>query len=271
MPSPSRISGMGGEGVTETELMSCELRANLPGFRSDSISLAGRRIFGSFNVGTIVLHRIGKVEGSRVSVSSLLAPRDAKKAFERGQDLLKKQSRAEAAQEIRKAIDLYPKYAEAQLALSELYAEQGRKQEAVRLLEQAIESDPKFLPPYIVLARLAGDQNNWPRMAEFSERALALNAYEYPVAYFYHAIANYNLEKYEVAEKSARTARRLDSQYRLPRIDFLLANVLLKRQDYAGASEQLRTFLEHGPAAPEAQMARDLLAQSESKLAETRK
>src|SRR5205823_1334800 len=56
-------TGMAIQGVTQQELMGCEIRASLPGFLSDTISLAGRQLSDNSSVGTIVLHRIGRVEG----------------------------------------------------------------------------------------------------------------------------------------------------------------------------------------------------------------
>jgi lipopolysaccharide biosynthesis regulator YciM len=168
---------------------------------------------------------------------------------------------------LQKAVTVYPRFAEALSQLGELYSEQGRKDEAARLLQQAIEADPRFVPPYLNLASLAGEQRDWPRMAELSQKALALNPYEYPLAFFYDAIANYNLRNFDAAEKSARTARRLDSQNHMSRIEFLLANILLQRDDYAGAAEHLRSFLKYSPSGAESDSARELLAQIESKLA----
>ena len=260
-------SGMAIQGVTQRELMGCELRANLAGFRSDSITLAGRQLLDNSSVGTIVLHRIGKVEGASISATSLKAPRDAKKAFERGQNLLKKGNKAEAAGEFSKAIQLYPMYAEALAQLGDIYANQGRNEEAKKLYGQAVEGDPRFLPPYFGLAQLAAREKDWKAVAELSGRALALNAYEYPVAYLFDAAANYNLHNFDRAEKSARAGQRLDSQHRLPRIDFILANVLMQRGDYAGAAEQLRSFLNHAPPGAEADEARGMLAGTESRLA----
>lgn len=53
----------------------------------------------------------------------------------------------------------------------------------------------------------------------------------------------------------------------MPRVDFLLANILLQRDDYAGAAEQLQSFLKYSPSGAEADSARELLAHTESKLA----
>ena len=57
----------------------------------------------------------------------------------------------------------------------------------------------------------------------------------------------------------------------MPRIDLLLANILLQRDDFAGAAEQLRSYLKYSSSGAEADSARELLAQTESKLAAVRK
>src|SRR5205809_80391 len=70
-----------GGGFSERDLMGCEIRAALPGFRSDVVNLSGRRAFDNPDVGTIVLHRLANVEGVTISAVSLQAPKDAKKAY----------------------------------------------------------------------------------------------------------------------------------------------------------------------------------------------
>ncbi len=271
-PQSSDLPGMtAGTPSTSTnlrDLMNCELRASLPGFISDSIPLSSLALFDSnTDVGTIVLHRMGKVEGTRISVTSLKAPKEAKKAFERGLKRLKEHKQAEAANEFSKAVALYPQYAEASARLGEMYAEQGRDQEAAKLFQQAIAADAKFIPPYLDLGMLAARKQDWNQVAELSEHVLALDAYQYPAAYYFNAVANFNLHKIDVAEKNARAARRLDSQYHIPRIDVLMANILLERGDYNGAAEQLRSFLKHEPSGPAADSARELLGRTEQVLA----
>lgn len=265
--SPVRVASAQPVGISLRDLTGCELTANASGYRSEPINLAGQQVFDNPNLGTLVLHRIGKVEGTRISVTTLQAPGNARKAFERAHNALSKNNKAEAEQELLKAVALYPKFAEALSDLGRLYLEKGRNDEAARLLQQAIEADPRFVPPYFNLAYLAGEQRDWTRMADLSERALALNPYEYPTAYFYDAIGNYNLHSLDAAEKSARMARRLDSQYHTPSIDYLLANILLQRDDYAGAAEHLQSFLKHRTTGAEAESARELLRNAESKLA----
>ena len=60
------------------------------GYRSDVISLAGRRNLDDPNVGTIMLHSMVHFEGLTTSATSALAPKEARKAFEKGLDAKKK-------------------------------------------------------------------------------------------------------------------------------------------------------------------------------------
>src|SRR5207253_2766610 len=84
-PGGPTFGGAGGNSnVTEQQLNSCELRASLAGYRSDSIPMFNIRQLNRNDVGTIVLHYIGNVQGLTTSATSALAPKDARKAFERG-------------------------------------------------------------------------------------------------------------------------------------------------------------------------------------------
>lgn len=254
-------------GISPRDLMGCELRASLGGYRSDTINLAAMQVFDNPNVGTVFLHRMGKMEGTTVSLTTLQAPPDAKRAFEHARNALAKNNRAEAEKELETAVAVYPKFAEAMSQLGELYSNDGRKDEAERLFRAAMEADPRFVGPYYNMGLLASEGRDWKRMAEWSDKALALDPYEFPATYLMNAIANYNLHHLDAAERSAHTARRLDSQYRLPRIDFILANVFMQRGNYAGAAEELRVFLKYQPTGTEAESARKMLEQTEQRIA----
>ena len=254
-------------GVSQRELMGCELRAALPGFISERIDLAGRQLFDNPDVGTLVLHRMGKVEGTTISLTTLQAPEEAKKALQRARHALAKKDNAEAERQLQKAVALYPKFAEAMSLLGEVYSGEGRKDEAEKMFRGTMEADPKFIGPYFNLAVLAGTTRDWQRMLELTDKAVALDPCENPSIYLLNAVANYNLHNLVAAEKSARLARRLDARYHFPRADFILANILTQRGDYAGAAEQLRSFLKYAPAGAEADAAREMLAHTEERLA----
>ncbi len=250
-------------GITPQELMGCELRASLPGYLSESINLAGHQVFDSPDVGILMLHRVGKVEGTKVSMTTLQAPGDAKKALRRARHALEKKKLPEAQEQLEKAVSLFPRFAEAQLLLGEVYSAQGHADRAEQCYRAAIDADAHFVEPYHQLAVLAGRRSDWKTMADLSAKALQLDAYEYPAIYLVNAIANYNLHNLDAAEKSARAGRKLDSQYKLPRLDFLLANVLVRRGDNAGAAAQLQSFLKYSPTGKEADEAREMLDQTQ--------
>src|SRR6185503_9186881 len=117
-------------GGSDTRFMGCELRARLVGYRSQSVSLAMRRPLDNPDIGVILLHRMGASEGGIVSVVSLKAPKDAKKAYEKGLDLMKKKKlddavKSEAIKNYEKAVELYPNYASAWYELGKLRQAKG--------------------------------------------------------------------------------------------------------------------------------------------------
>src|SRR5262249_17741456 len=77
-------------GINESDLSGCEIRANLAGFQSDSIVLGFRRSLDDPDIGTIRLRRLANVEGYTFSVTTAQAPKDARKAYEKGLELLNK-------------------------------------------------------------------------------------------------------------------------------------------------------------------------------------
>ena len=107
------------------------------------------------NVGTILLHRIGPAEeGKTISAVSLAAPKDAKKAYEKGLDAIKKKKFDDAQKNFEKAVEVYPKYSTAWYELGMLQAGQGKMDMARKYFDTALEYDPKFVKPYLQISIL---------------------------------------------------------------------------------------------------------------------
>ena len=156
------------QGVTERSLMNCELRASLPGFRSSTLNLAGHRLLDSPEVGTILLRRMANVEGFTFSMTTAMAPKDAKKAYDKGLDLLKKKKPSEALKEFEKATAAYPKFASALFEQGRLQEQQKDAEGAKKSYEQAIASDSKFVKPYLPLTVMASQTGDWQSAADLS-------------------------------------------------------------------------------------------------------
>ena len=256
-------SGMSGGAMSDQRYMNCDLRANLPGYRSQMVSLANRRAMDSPDIGTIFLHRLGNAEGRIVSAISLAAPKDARKAFEKGLDQAKKNKLDDAMKNYQKAVDVYPKYAAAWFELGKLQAAKGQADAARQSFDAAVEADPKYLNPYLELSRLALGAKNWRELADVSGRAVKLDPFDYPQQFFFNSVANYNLQNMDAAEKSAREAEKLDTEHHYPQVSHLLGVILAQRQDYTGAADEMRNYLKFAPGAQDAAIVRGQLDQLE--------
>lgn len=249
--------------ISERDLIGCELRAVLPGYRSELIPLAGRRLMDNPDVGTIVLRRLGKVEGTVISATTLNAPKDARKAYEKGLEAAKKKKFDEARKQLERALQIYPQYAVAWYELGRIHQEQNDREKAREAYGKALEADARFMKPYLQLALLSAQDRNWQEVADTTDRLIKLDPFDYPLAYFFNSVANFNLRKLDAAERSAREGIKLDERNQIPKMRHLLGVILANKQDYAGAAELLRTYLPHAANPEESELVRKQLAEIE--------
>lgn len=245
----------------EQKLSGCELRASLPGYRSDAIDLTGHRMLDNPDVGTIVLHRLANVEGSTISAISLRAPKDAKKAYEKGFNAFGKKKWAEAQGHFEQAVALYPQYAEAWYELGVAFQEQDKLEQARKAYAQSLEADSKFVKPYRQMTAIAVRERKWEDVVQITDRLLRLDPVDFPDAYFFSSVGRFNLGDMEAAEKSAREGIRLDPNHRIPRLEHLLGLILANKRDYAGAAQMVRSYLQREPDASNADEVRKQLAE----------
>jgi len=248
---------------SDSRFIDCDLRARLAGFRSQTVSLANRRAMDPPDVGTILLHRLSPTEGTTISAVSLAAPKDAKKAYQKGMEALKKKKVPDAIKNFEKAVEVYPKYADAWYELGRFHAAQGDAAMARGDFQQALKADPKFVSPYMELALMEWKDEKWPQVAELTDTVVKLDSFDYPQAYFLNALSNYYLKNLDAAEKSAREAVRLDTRKQYLTTIRLLGVILAQKQDYPGATEQLKSYLQLAPQASDAATVRNQLSQLE--------
>jgi tetratricopeptide (TPR) repeat protein len=197
-------------------------------------------------------------------MTSMMAPKDAKKAFEKAQEALKKKKVEEAQKELQKAVAIYPKYADAWTRLGSLQNQNKDYAGARQSFQKAIEADPKLAPPYVEMAILEAREGKWKECADYSGRAIRLDPFDYPVAFYFDALANYNLQNWDVAEKSARQLQKLDPKHRFPLGTRILGSVLAQKKDYPGAAQQMRNYLSFAGDAKDADEVRGQLKELES-------
>jgi len=232
-------SGIGGS------LTGCEVRAAVPGFHPINYTLADRGDLGRIEVGTLRLKRIEGAEGSSISVTSLLVPKNARKEFEKAQKELQKNKLDQAKQHLEKAVAEYDKYAAAWNALGQIYFSGKDTEKARHALENAIAADAQYIPPYMNLASLNMQDKQYESAIEMAGKALALDP-SIGYANFLQALGNLNLNRLDEAEKSARATEKAPHT-NTPQVHAILVDIYLRKQDYTNAATHMRAYLKEAP------------------------
>ena len=211
------------------------------------------------DLGTILMHREAPGEGSTVSATTLNAPKAARKAFDKGVELLKKNKPGDAREEFEKAVQIDQAFAAAWLELGKLQVGSGDPDMARGSFRVAMKSDPKFVNPYLELSALSLNDRKWQEAADLTDQALKLDSFDYPQAYLFNAAAKYNLHEFDAAEKSILEAVRLDTHHQFPEVAHLYGAILQYKKDYAGAVLQYHAYLKMAPDADDAETVRKQL------------
>ena len=239
-------------GFNDRQIRACEIRASLPGYRSDEVNFANRRPTDNPNLGTLILHPLVRSRGQVVSVAALAVSKDARKAYQAGLAALKRKKPEIARADFEKAARLYPRYAAAWCEIGKLDTQQGRPDDARRSFDQAIQVAPSYAQSYALISPMLAAGREWPRLGDATDRLLKLDPFDYPQAYYYRAVAAFNTGNPQAAEKDVRQAQRLDDRRRWPETWLLLGRIYAARGDYAAAGRQLRMYLTLVPQSPSA-------------------
>ncbi len=245
----SRNATMGnGQGNPQSSSLDCELRAELAGYSSTSIRL-DPSASGSV-VGIIMLHSRGRKSDGMVTVASLAVPAKARREFEKGSEQLEKENWADAEKSLRKAVDLYPNFAEAWTRLGDLEQRRNNPAAARQDYEDAITADPSLPLPYLRMAFLEVMSKDWEQAHKLAEKFILLDPTDSALAYYYNGVAEFNLNQIARAESSALRAESMDKLHAEPRIELLLASIYVAKDSYSTAADHYRAFLALIPQGP---------------------
>jgi tetratricopeptide (TPR) repeat protein len=238
-------------------LRDCEMKAVLAGYRSDSIRLAVRSTMDDTRIPTIVLFPLSRADVLAVSATTEMAPKNARKAYEKGLTAIKAQDWDAAARELARAVKEYPKFAVAWFQLGVALEKRGDTAGAVQAWQEAVKADGKYLLPYEKLAANADRKEQWDESARYSSAWIQLDPDDFPAAYLLNAIANARLKRMDEAERAARAGLLIDHNRRMPRLSYVLGLILAEKRQYAESVEQFRDYLKYMPNAKDAGAVRE--------------
>ena len=243
-PQPANVVSVAPSVSYGSEWDDCSARAVLSGFSSQSVEF-GRHLqeLGIVDIGKVRLRPVNAGASASMSVSSLLAPKSARKAMEKGLKLEEQQKWPEAERAFRQAIEVYPQYAAAWSELGRMQYVQQNFSAARESFEKSVEIDPHYVRPYLGLTQLAMDARNWPELVQTSDKALALDSSSYPALWLLNATAHYNLRNYDAAETSVDNGKRADAEHRIKEFHALWMQIVSARNaggPVAGQSPRVR-------------------------------
>jgi tetratricopeptide (TPR) repeat protein len=244
VPGPmGGFSATGGRNLT-----GCELRISVPGYHPLSHVITDPASLGSIEIGTLELRRIAsESEGGSISATSLLAPANARREYDRGIQDAHNNNLRSAAQRLEKAVAEYDKYASAWYELGRVYTAGQQGEKARQAYEKAIAADPHFAPPYASLAAFDLQEGNYEKSLESVDKALQLDpGMRIGMVSYIQAAANYRLNRLDAAEQSALEAEKGPHQ-NMPQLHGILTDIYLRRGDNARAAAQIRAYLKEFP------------------------
>src|SRR5260370_21430801 len=108
-----------------TALRDCDVQAVLTGFWSERVSIALKNTLDDTRIGVIVLHPVSRDQALTVRATTLAAPRNATKAYEKGMSPMRAQRWDAAVDEFTIAVTAYPKFFASWLGLGAVGQNRG--------------------------------------------------------------------------------------------------------------------------------------------------
>jgi len=242
----------------------CLLQSALSGFRSTTITITERNLRDEPEVGTITLSRDLAARGTAMSLTGLSAPPNAATAWRKaGEDMLAQKS-DRAQKNLEKAVKAYPAFADAWYELGRLEV-LADPRGARSCFEKAIGADPNFVRPYGQLAALAARSEDWRQTLDYTNRSLQLVPEGTSWIWYYRALANFQLGAVDEAEKSAKKLLLTDPLHNIKNGEQLLAAILARKSDYAGALAHLRNCLTYIQGSSDVALLKEEIALLEKK------
>jgi cytochrome c-type biogenesis protein CcmH/NrfG len=181
------------------------------------------------------------------SVTALQIPRKAQKEYEAACAALKLNNMRETERHLRRATEIYPKYVAGWVMLGQTLETTQQTAAARSACSRASTADPNYLPAYLCLAEIAGREQQWNDVLNLTKRALELNPVNDAYAYFFRAIAYFNLNQLPEAQDGALKAEAIDREHHEPLVQYLLAQIYEAEHDSAAAAAHLREYQKLAP------------------------
>ena len=248
--TPTSIGLVGVNPSGGIDLSGCTLAVDAPGYRSDPIILTRLHSMDRTDVGQFILTPLGGTFASAVSVTSMEAPKEAQKAYDKAMKEVRKGNTAKVDKvisETEKAVALYPRYAAALALLGQAKLQIGDIPAAEKALESAIDADPRFIRPYGPLILLRIGQQDWNRVAILADFVLSFDPTNTDIRW-YQTVALYQTGSLDQAAAAiAKLQADPNTAAMYPQMHHMLGLIHAAHGEFADAAAEYKEYLELAP------------------------
>jgi tetratricopeptide (TPR) repeat protein len=197
-----------------------------------------------------------------VSVAQYKVPEKARKLYRKAREALEKSKFDEASNNLSKALEIYPNYADALCLRGVLKMDKQDKEGAVADFDQAIHIDPSYSMSYFAMGAVYNLMSKFDDALRTLQRGttLAPNAWQ---GYFEMGKAYLGKADYMGAVKALDKAQSLTKEP-YPLISLVKGHALLGLKQYPEAMAELEAFLQKAPGDPHTRDAQQMLSQAKA-------
>jgi Flp pilus assembly protein TadD len=200
-------------------------------------------------------------DGIAISTDKLAIPEPARKEFEMGQKLLEQKHDASGSiGHFQKAIKLYDNFPQAYTLLGFAYLQDKKLPESRTALEHAVQLDAQAGSAYVALGGCLNQLKDYTAAEKALIKGIELLP-ESPEAHYELARSYWAMHRWQEAEPHAVKAEKVQPDN--PGVRVLMGNILLQKQDAAGALKEFNEYLRLDPHGPMSDPVRAMVAKLE--------
>ena len=181
-------------------------------------------------------------------------PKEARKAFEKAQEYRQQKKFDAALVELEKSLRIFPDYFQALTEMGIVEINSGRLQEAVKNFDKAIAIFADYEPALSGAGYCLLTLGEYERSISMLERAVEIDS-THAQNFMFLGLANLALSRWQNARQFLERALKLDAAGAVS-AHMYLADAFAGQHLYAQAAEELHTYLEKNPQAPNAERLR---------------
>lgn len=181
------------------------------------------------------------IDSGTVSALDLEAPNKAVAEYNRGTSLLRQQNSKEAIKHLQRAIDVYPRFVSAHIALGLAYVDQEEPVPATREFEAASALDQKFPGSFLNLGMVALSRNEFATAQPELEKAASLRPNDARILSSL-AYAQNGTHQYQRVLETAKRVHSLDHKG-LANVHYIAASAAMSLSDFVTVERELNLFL----------------------------